>query len=1011
MSLPHTSQKPNHRRSPQTPYTIAILLTLVLSLLTPPALAITPTPSHRPNRILIQLKPTTTPTQIAALHSQTKSQTHRDYPHLNRLQVVTLPPNLPPEAAISHYLNSGLVELAEPDILLQSTLTPNDPAYANGNQWGLHNIGQSGGLINADINAPEAWDGITTAPNIIVAVIDSGVRYTHIDLANNMWINPGEIPNNGIDDDRNGFVDDVHGMNAVDTNGDPVDVTGHGTLVSGIIGASTNNRLGMAGICWDVQIMACRFISDTGEGSLSDAIECIDYATSMGAHVINASWGSPSYSSFLENSIRRARDAGILFIAASGNDGLDADANPFYPASFTLDNILSVTATTSTDLLASYANYGASSVDLAAPGSSIYSTYFTSDSGYSYASGTSLAAPFVAGTAALMLTRYPTESYGQIRTRILATTDPLPSLTGKCTTGGRLNLATALGPSLVADFTASPPSGNVPLTVQFTDQSYGDITSYNWSFGDGSPYSTEQNPTHTYALPGNYTATLTVENSSGSTSSKSRSIPVVANYSMSTTTYNWIDHTGMTDLSLNNNSISPALTLPFNFTFYGQSYSQLYVSANGLLGFLPDNLATSANTDLPNPGSPNAILAPYWDSLSPDAGGSILYGTIGSAPNRQVVVTWNNIRYASKQPVNLTFQTVLNEANHSITFQYADVATGKSQGEGLRATIGIENETGLVAQKYGYNGSQLVANNQAILFSPPAIAGMTLSPSTDLTASGPTSGPFTPNSTTYTLENTGNTTLSWSTSHNATWLALTPSSGTLNPGQTSTITASINAYATTLSAGTYRDTITFANANNGLGNTTRTATLTINGTTPILEVSPESPVNISGVTGGVFVPNTILYTLMNTGDATMDWSATPSDPWLSLSQSSGSLAPGEGTTLQISLNDTANALPPGSHTNTLSFVNLTNNEGSTSRLVTLTVNTTPTTSISPSFQTENNSLTLLISGSPNQSLTLQSSTNLTSWTTLTNITLDPTGSTSISLPTTNHLSAFRTLTP
>jgi PKD repeat protein len=610
-----------------------------------------------------------------------------------------------------------------------------------------------------------------------------------------------------------------------------------------------------------------------------------------------------------------------------------------------------------------------------------------------------------------MLTRYPTESYSQIRTRILAATDPLPSLTGKCTSGGRLNLATALGPSLVADFTASPPSGNVPLTVQFTDQSYGDITSWTWSFGDGSPPSTEQNPSHTYSLPGNYTATLTVESPGNSTSSKSRSIPVVANYTMSNTAYSWINPTGMTDLNLKNNTTSSALTLPFNFTFYGQSYSQVYVSANGLLGFLPANLATSANTDLPNAGSPNAILAPYWDSLSPDTGGSILYGSIGSSPNRQIVVTWNNVRYASKQPVTLSFQAILNEADHSITFQYADVAAGKSPGEGLRATIGIENETGLVAQKYSYNGSQLIANNQAILFSPPAIAGMALSPSTDLNASGPTSGPFTPNSTTYLLENTGNTTLSWSASHNATWLSLTPTSGSLKPGQSTPITASIHSSATALPAGTYRDTIAFSNTNNGLGNTTRTATLTVNGTTPILQVSPESPINISGISGGAFLPNGILYTLINTGDATLDWSVTPSANWLSLSQSSGSLSPGEGTTLQLNLNDNANALPPGSYTNTLSFLNLTNNEGSTSRIVTLTVDTTPPTTISTSFQPENRSLSLLISGFPSQVLSLQSSTDLTTWTTLTTLTLDNSGTTTLSLPITNSLSAFRTLTP
>jgi PKD repeat protein len=277
--------------------------------------------------------------------------------------------------------------------------------------------------------------------------------------------------------------------------------------------------------------MACKFLDAQGHGSLSDAITCIDYARRKGAKIINASWGDYSYNSTaLRDAIDSARNAGIIFVAACGNDNNNNDVNPLYPASFKLDNVVAVAATTRTDGKAVFSNYGATSVHLGAPGDPIFSCWNTSDSAYQYFSGTSMAAPHVAGVCALVWAHYPSDNYGQVINRVLAGAEPSPAMAGKCTTGGRLNLPRALGasPTVVADFTASPASGMTPLTVQFTDTSTGSIVRWQWTFGDGTPNSTNQNPAHVYNNAGTFAVTLTVSGAGGTTSSKSRNIQVTA---------------------------------------------------------------------------------------------------------------------------------------------------------------------------------------------------------------------------------------------------------------------------------------------------------------------------------------------------------------------------------------------------------------------------------------------------------------------------------------------------
>ncbi len=410
-------------------------------------------PAYRQDRILIQPKPGTAPEALAGFHSAQNCGVLQTFEAMGGMQILSLPEGETVEDCIARYQQSGLIQFAEPDYLRQLAATPNDPAYTNGTLWGLNNLGQGGGTPDADIDAPEGWDVLNSASNIVVAVLDTGVRATHEDLATNMWVNP---------------ADGSHGWNAITWANNPADDEGHGTLISGILGAAASNGKGVVGVAWRVQIMACKCMGSNRTGSDSDVIICLEYARSHGARIINASWGSYTNSYCLSNAIYSIRTAGIILVAASGNDGRNIDANPLYPASYALDNIVSVAATTRNDELASFSNYGATNVHLAAPGTDMYSTFFTADNMYlggSYLKGTSLAAPYVTGALALMLAKYPAETHQQIISRLLNATDPVPALAGKCVTGGRLNLRNALSPPIRLLPLASAANGPVQLRV------------------------------------------------------------------------------------------------------------------------------------------------------------------------------------------------------------------------------------------------------------------------------------------------------------------------------------------------------------------------------------------------------------------------------------------------------------------------------------------------------------------------------------------------------------------
>jgi subtilisin family serine protease len=313
-------------------------------------------------------------------------------------------------------------------------------------QWSLKNTGQNGGKLDADIGALRAWEKTHGSDKVVVAVLDSGVDYTHPDLASNIWVRPADVAE--YNDEELGTIDDRHGFNAVDTDRDPMDDNGHGTHCAGIIGAEGGNNLGIAGVNWKVEIMPLKFMSAGGFGTTKDAIEAINYVidrkrAGVNVRIISASWGSTQKSQALEDVIRKAGEEGILFIAASGNSSEDADKRPHYPASYNLPNVISVAALNRKDELASFSNYGAKSVHIAAPGAEILSTWLNGD--FREASGTSMATPEVSGVAALVLSIDPELSVEKLRERLFKSVDKLPALEGKIVTGGRINAAKAVG--------------------------------------------------------------------------------------------------------------------------------------------------------------------------------------------------------------------------------------------------------------------------------------------------------------------------------------------------------------------------------------------------------------------------------------------------------------------------------------------------------------------------------------------------------------------------------------
>lgn len=395
------------------------------------------------DEILVAFRPGTSPDQAVAARRNLAAAPIQTFPEIG-VELWKLPNEKPVPEALRALAANPSVRYAEPNYIVYAMAIPNDPL--RNELWGLHNLGQTGGTTDADIDALEAWDVRTESSTVVVGVIDTGIDYNHEDIVGNIWTNPGEDLNgngivdatdfNGLDDDGNGKVDDLRGWDCRNEDNDPMDDHNHGTHVAGTIGARGNNAVGVVGVNWNVKLMPLKFLSAGGSGSTTDAIECINYAAAKGVRVTSNSWGGGGKSRALQDAIA---NSGALFVAAAGNSG---SSTKMYPAGYSLPNIIAVAATDHNDNLASFSNFG-TWVHLAAPGVGVLSSI--RNNGYAKFSGTSMATPHVSGAVALVMAQFPAMTNDQVKAAILGAVDVIPSLQGKTATGGRLNVARAVG--------------------------------------------------------------------------------------------------------------------------------------------------------------------------------------------------------------------------------------------------------------------------------------------------------------------------------------------------------------------------------------------------------------------------------------------------------------------------------------------------------------------------------------------------------------------------------------
>jgi subtilisin family serine protease len=405
--------------------------------------------------LLVKYKNGTKSAAARSMNAQADAAVVEEFPNLG-WQRIKLPGDLSIRQALSFYKSSGVVESVQPNYYYHLLSTANDTRFAE-----LYAMQK--------ISAPAAWDLSTGSAAVVVANIDTGIAYGHEDLAPNMWHNPGEIPNNGIDDDNNGFVDDYYGYDFFYNDSDPIDdAGGHGTHTSGTIGAVGNNSLGVVGVSWNVRLMAIKIYSPTGLDTTSaQLINAYNYVRMMkergvNIRVTNNSYGgcneACSYDQATKDAIDALGNAGVLQVFGAGNSGADVEVTPFYPASYTTPSILSVAASDADDKRAGFSNFGTTSIDLAAPGFGILSTYNSSNDAYKVLSGTSMATPHVTGAAALLASYHPNLSAASLKATLMNSVDTLAQWNGVVKTGGRLNVAKALQNPTVCQFSLSNAS-------------------------------------------------------------------------------------------------------------------------------------------------------------------------------------------------------------------------------------------------------------------------------------------------------------------------------------------------------------------------------------------------------------------------------------------------------------------------------------------------------------------------------------------------------------------------
>ncbi len=567
---------------------------------------------------------------------------------------------------------------------------------------------------------------------------DTGVDFGHPDLAAQQWVNAGEScgstdpgascdqRTDGLDNDGNGYVDDWRGWDFVNGDNNPTDDHDHGTHVAGTIGAVGSNGTGVTGVNWNVKVMALKFLNAAGSGTTADAIAATLYAADNGARVSSNSWGGGPFDQSLLDAIEYGAGRGMLFVAAAGNDGRSNDTTATYPSSYASEAIVSVAATDHNDALAFFSNYGAKSVDLGAPGVNILST--TRGGTYAAFQGTSMATPHVSGVAALLAARFPDASPYGLKALLLRSVDPVASLAGRTTSGGRLNAFTAVScdaepkvwlgspsqgfvaglgdvlPIAVLGASCASPAGvgnvsvtvngvAVPLTAASPDRG---LYTGSYTVGAEGPLSVTARVT-----VGSDTATQTVTGTA------------FLNYTCRDVPMEWVDVTPGTRLvgASGGDDVFSTLSIGFPVTYFGQTYTFAYVSSNGFLA-LGSNAGATAhlNGPLPTTATPNGVVAPFWDDLNPGAGGGVYVGLTGAAPNRTLHVEWHNVpHFTFSGSGTVTFELSLKE-NGDVRFQYLDTDFGNATwNAGASATAGVERPDGVVGRQVSFNQPQLTS--------------------------------------------------------------------------------------------------------------------------------------------------------------------------------------------------------------------------------------------------------------------------------------------------------------
>ncbi len=699
---------------------------------------------YEPGQILVRFKRDAGVSAQTSLHAQLGTSVVHTYNFVPNLQVVELPKDLSVEEALAQFQKDPSVLYAEPNQIYQTTATtPNDTRF--GELFGLHNTGQSSGLADADIDAVEAWDITQGSNDVVIAVLDTGIDYNHPDLAPNTFVNPGEFGGTaGVDDDGNGFIDDIHGINTLSGSGDPFPADGeaHGTHVGGTIAAAGNNNQGVVGVNWRAKLIACKAFSPAG-ATLVDIIECLDYFLEMKTRATNPvniiasnnSWGGGGFSQALLDVIEAHNSAGILFIAAAGNSNVNTDITAHFPSSYESTNIISVLASNRLDQRASFSNFGARTVDVGAPGQDILSTVIGGQ--FAVFSGTSMATPHVAGLVGLLKAANPARTAQQIKNLILTGGDVTPATDTEVLTGRRINAFNSLTCSNRVLNNRFAPTGNVVVALG-TPVPVG-VLSINCDQPNSNGLSVRVaetgqtiplvDPTGSGQFTGQFTpsalGTLTLQFLNQGTPFDSVTVSAIAAYDpprLQPAQCRSITGTGIN--AGDDTSLSVATPFPVRFAGASPGFNSVFVGSNGVLSFSTAITAFS-NVALPSTAS-STILAPFWDDMNPGptGNGEIFHQAVGTAPNREFVIEYRDISHFSNIR-SATFQVVFFENSPNILFNYCDVTfeSGNFNG-GASATIGVQVAPG-VARQFSFNTAS-VRDGDALLFTqgaPIAAAG------------------------------------------------------------------------------------------------------------------------------------------------------------------------------------------------------------------------------------------------------------------------------------------------